>query len=232
MRSSLLMALSLVFTAFAGAQNSTFKQGEELFMRNKPQEAVTPLEAAFYEDPANIQAALYLGIAYQQLSRPEDAIAVLRKALPRAGTRLPLVAFNLGNAYFFKGSASFAEQYYTQAIQGDPNYASAYLNRANSRLRTGALADAVVDYDAYLVLEPSSPKRPQIEQVLALIRQEFAAAERREAASAEQARLEAERRQRLLDEVSASLQAAAEETQGVQAGSEAVQNYDGEFILE
>jgi hypothetical protein len=43
---------------------------------------------------------------------------------------------------------------------------------------------------------------------------------------------EAERRQRLLEEVAASLQSSAEETQGLSSGSEDVQGYDGEFELE
>ncbi|QQO08583.1 tetratricopeptide repeat protein [Breznakiella homolactica] len=211
---------------------TSFARGEELFLQNKPQEALVFLEAAAAEDPANVTAALYLGIAYQQLDRVDEAIAVFRKILPRAGTKTALIAYNLGNAYFSKGSASFAEQYYTQAIEADPAFASAYLNRANTRVRTGALNDAIPDYEHFLSLEPTSPKRPEIEQLVGFIRAEFAAEEQRQIIAEAQAKAEAERRRQLLEEVSASLQAAAEETKGLSAGTEDVLGYEGEFELE
>jgi hypothetical protein len=63
-------------------------------------------------------------------------------------------------------------------------------------------------------------------------RQELQAAEELRIAAAETARLEAERRQRLMEEVAASLQAAAEDSRGLSAGSEDIQRYEGEFELE
>jgi tetratricopeptide (TPR) repeat protein len=228
--------LSLIFLIFAlsraaEAQNA-FARGEDLFMRNRPGEALEFLEAAAAEDPAHVQAFLYLGIAYQQLDRLDDAIAAYRKILPRAGADTARVAYNLGNAYFAKGNAAFARQYYTQAVEADPSYASAYLNRANTLIKTGDLQEAIGDYESYLALEPRSAKRPQIEKLIAFIRDEFAAEERRRILAEEAARQEAERKQRLLDEVSASLQAAAEESKGLSAGTEEVQGYEGEFELE
>jgi hypothetical protein len=64
------------------------------------------------------------------------------------------------------------------------------------------------------------------------IREEYAAEERRRILAEELAREAAEKRQRLLDEVSASLQSAAEEATGLSSGSEEVLGYDGEFELE
>jgi tetratricopeptide (TPR) repeat protein len=213
------------------AQNN-FSQGEELFMQNKPLEAVSFLEAAAAEDPAHVRAFLYLGMAYLQLERLDEAIAVYQKILPRGGDETARIAYNIGNAYYAKGNAGFAVRYYTQAIETDPAYASAYLNRANTRVRTGDLKEAVSDYEAYLSIEPRSSQRPQIERLIAFIREEFAAEERRRLLAEEAARAEAERRQRLLDEVAASLQAAAEETTGLSAGTEEVQGYEDEFELE
>jgi tetratricopeptide (TPR) repeat protein len=213
------------------AQNA-FARGEELFMQNRPGEALEFLETAAAEDPAHVQVFLYLGIAYQQVNRIDDAIAAYRKILPRAGAETARVAYNLGNAYFAKGSASFARQYYSQAIDVDSAYAPAYLNRANTLIKTGDLKEAITDYESYLALEPRSAKRPQIEKLIAFIRDEFAAEERRRILAEEAARQEAERKQRLLDEVSASLQAAVEESEGLSAGMEDVQGYEGEFELE
>lgn len=201
-------------------------------MRNKPAEAAPRLEAALAEDPANLTASLYLGIVYQQLSRFDDSIAILRVALPRAGDRSALFEYNIGNGYFAKGAASFAEQFYSKAIETDPTFASAYLNRANARIKTGALDGASADYGKYLELQPSTPKRPEIERVMALIAEAAAAKERERVAAETAAKAEEERRKKLLDEVSSSLQAAAEQTRGLSAGSEEVKQYDGEFELE
>jgi tetratricopeptide (TPR) repeat protein len=240
---------------------TSFSQGEELFMQNKPAEAMAYLEQTVAEDPANVKASLYLGITYQQLDRVDEAIAVYRKILPRGGSETARIAFNLGNAYFTKGSAIFAEQYYTQAVEADPTYASAYLNRANTRVKNGSPQEARPDYELYLTLEPRSSQRPQIESLLALIREEAmaaeqaereaaaaaerqklaaeqaereaaAAAERQKIAAEQAAREAAERRQRMMEEVAASLQASADSTQGLSAGSENVLGYDGEFELE
>jgi tetratricopeptide (TPR) repeat protein len=212
-------------------QNS-FSRGEDLFLRNKPGEALPFLEAAVVEDPVHIQAFYYLGMAYQQLDRLEDAITAYQDILPRAGDETSRVAYNLGNLWYAKGDADTARQYYTLSIEADPAHASAYLNRANAEVRARALREAITDYEVYLSLEPRSPKRPRIEQLLAFIREEFAGEERRRLVAEQQSRIEAERKRRLLEEVSASLHSAAEDIQGVSAGSEDVQGYEGEFELE
>jgi tetratricopeptide (TPR) repeat protein len=226
----LWMILTL-FASLVQAQNA-FVRGEELFLRNKPQEALVFLEASLGEDPSNIKTFLYLGVAYQQLGRLDEAVAVYRKALPKAGDETARVAYNLGNVYTMKGNSALAEQYYTQAIEADSAYASAYLNRANTKVNAGALKEAVADYEQYLTLEPRSSKRPQVEKLIAFILEEFAAGERQKLLAEAEAQEAAERRQRLLDEVSASLQANPDDAQGVSAGSEDVLEYDGEFELD
>jgi tetratricopeptide (TPR) repeat protein len=123
-----------------GAQEDSFRRGEELFMANKPQEALGFLEAAVSRDPAQIRAYLYLGIVYQQLDRPDDAVAIYRRVLPRAGDEAARAAFNLGNIYFRQGNIDYAEEFYTQAVNADASYGPAYLNRANLRIQKGELA--------------------------------------------------------------------------------------------
>jgi tetratricopeptide (TPR) repeat protein len=208
-------------------------------MANRPQEALGFLEGALLQDPAHLKASLYLGIVYQQLDRVDDAIAVYRKILPRAGNEAARVAFNLGGIYFRLENNDYAEKFYTQALTLDPAYGPAYLNRANLQLKKGDLAAALPDYDMYLALEPRSSQRSAIERLCALIRGEFAAEERRRIFAEEEAERQRilaaeaeERRQALLREVSASLQSAAEETRGSSAGTEDVLGYDGEFELE
>ena len=220
----------MVFPAL-WAQTS-FARGEELFMQNKPHEAQKYLESAVLEDPAHTQAFIYLGIVYLQVNRVDDAIETYRKILPRGGAETARIAYNLGNAYFVKGDAALAMQYYGRAIEADPFYSSAYLNRANSLVKTGELQAAIADYEHYLSLEPASRQREQVQKLITFIQNEFAAEERRRIMAEEAARAEAERRRRLLEEVTDSLQAAADDSRGLSAGSENVQDYDSEFELE
>jgi tetratricopeptide (TPR) repeat protein len=211
---------------------SSFERGEEALMRNNPEAALPALEEALAEDPANIKTYQYLGIVYLQLERPEDAIAVYLKALPRAGDETYRLAFNLGNAYFGTGNYVQAIRYYGESVTANPSFASAWLNRANARLRSGALREALEDYRYYLTLEPRSAKRPRIEELIAFVEAGFAEEERQRIAREEQARAEEEQKRRLMEEVSASLQADAGETQGLSAGSEGLLDYEGEFELE
>ncbi|MDR1585926.1 MAG: tetratricopeptide repeat protein [Treponema sp.] len=239
MKNFFFTGLLLLFGAILSSAQANFRRGEELFMQNKPKEALVYLENSIAEDPAHVQAFLYLGIVYEQLNRIDEAIAAYRKILPRARNLTPYVAANLGNAYFRKGNIEYAEQFYTQALEADPVYASAYLGRANSRVKAGSLKEAIVDYELYLSLEPRSSRRPEIERLIALIREDFAAEERRKLLAEEAEREEAERqqrllaeKQRLLDEVSASLQSSADNSQGLSTGIESVEGYEGEFELE
>ena len=210
----------------------SFARGEDLFLQNKPGEAAVYLENSITENPGRVQTFLYLGIAYEQTDKIDEAIAVYRQVLGRAGDLTATVAFNLGNAYFKKGFVSEAEAMYTQAMSADRIYAPPYLGRANCRLKRGAVQEAVADYEEYLLLYPRAPQRPVIERLLNYIRAEAAEAERRRLVAEEVARLEAARRQALLDEVNASLQGAAGASQGLSSGAEDVENYEGEFELE
>lgn len=231
----LALALALVVAparAPAQASQTPAELGADRFLRDKPGEALPYLEAAVKANPSDTKSYFYLGICYQQLGRLDDAVGALRKALVAGSSDEALVAFATGNAYFAQGKASFAEPFYTRAVTADPSMASAYLNRANSRVKIGSYSDAVADYGTYLSMEPSSPKRPAIEKILAAINDQLAAEATAKANAAAAAAAEEARRKALLDEVSASLQAAAEDTKSLQAGSEDVIQYDGEFVLE
>ena len=201
-------------------------------MQNKPGDALVFLENSVVDDPGHVLAHMYLGIVYEQLNRTEEAIAIYRRILPRAGSLTANVANNLANVYFSRGNTEYAEQFFTQAVEFDPLYSSAWLGRANTRVRAGSFREAVNDYEHYLSLEPASVQRPTIEQMVSALRTEIAAEERRRLIAEEEERIRAEQRQRLLDEISASLQAAADSSLGISTGTEDVEGYATEFVLE
>jgi Tfp pilus assembly protein PilF len=223
---------NLFLTIFICHGQSNFSRGENYLMQNKPAEAVVFLESAIIDDPSYTVSYLYLGVVYEQLERVDEAIAVYRRVLPAAGSLSATVANNLGNVYFKKGNFEEAESYYSQSIGFDSVYSSSYLGRANTRIKTGNLKDAVTDYEQYLTLEPLSGQRHNIENLLAFIRAEFAAIEMRRQMAEEEERRLADERQNLLDSVSASLQSAADASKGISSGAESVEGYENEFVLE
>jgi tetratricopeptide (TPR) repeat protein len=229
MRRRIAVLLALL-AAMAVAQDD-FTSGEQLILRDRPAEAVGYLEASIRADPSREKAYLYLGLAYMQLGKPDEAISVLKRGSVRASEYPHLFAYNLGNCYFAQGKNSFAEDMYTQALAADPNYAPAYLNRANARLRLDRAAEAASDYETYLRLEPATPQREAIERVLGLIRVGIEAAELKKAEEARRLAEEEARRSRLMADVAESLRQAAEETLSLSAGAEGSQGYEAESEL-
>ncbi|MDR1215286.1 MAG: tetratricopeptide repeat protein [Treponema sp.] len=162
----------LLSSTWGFAQDGNFSKGEELFLQDKPAESLAYLQAAAGAPDAPPQTFLYLGVVYAQLGRTSEAISVYRKILPSAGQYTALVAFNLGNLYYTRNDFATAEDYYNQSIDADDSFASAFLNRANTRLRKGEITFAISDYQQYLSLKGDSEKRPEIEQILGVLQRE------------------------------------------------------------
>ena len=214
------------------ASAGLFAEGERLFREDRPREAAAALEGAVLEPGADERAWLYLGLAYQQLGRHEDSVAVLRKGLPKASRYRHLFYFDIGNAFALQGKNAFAEEMYGEAILADGSYAPAYLNRANARMSQKNFRDASADYARYLALDPSSPQRATIEELQRRLAGALQAAESA-AAAAEAARLAEEAAKKaLLDQVAASLKAAADETTSLSAGTGSVQGYGDALELD
>ena len=117
---------------------------------------------------------LYLGITYQQLGRWDDAIAAFRRGLAGSIQYRHLFLFNIANSFFAQGRNSFALESYDQALAARTDYAPAYLNRANARMKAADYAGAVADYSVYLTLDPASSQAPTIRQLLDLLGQKAA----------------------------------------------------------
>lgn len=191
---------------------------------NQPQKAQALLQASLNDQPNNEEAYLYLGIADLQLGNLNGAIGVFKQGLSLSGKYADDFYFNLGNIYFMQGQNTLAEGMYSQAIKANPNFADAYLNRANARMRLQSYDSAVQDYTVYLSLDPSSPQRASIEQLIALLNQQKAAAAQQQQI-AEQQRLAAEAKQKqLLNDVLQSLQNASNNTKNLQAGTAGFQS--------
>ncbi|OHD80218.1 MAG: hypothetical protein A3J97_15080 [Spirochaetes bacterium RIFOXYC1_FULL_54_7] len=229
----MLVVLVLCLTVPFSAWPTDFaERGTRLFMENRPQEAVPLLEMAVREADVDEKLFLYLGIAYHQLQRWDDAIAAYRKGLASAVQYRHLFLFNIANAFFSQGRNAFAIESYDQAIAARSDYAPAYLNRANARMKAGNHDGAVTDYSLYLSLDPGSSQAENIRQIIDLLGRKAAAEEMRKAEEAARKLAEEQARQAFLDSVARSLRETAESTTNLSAGSGGVQAYDDDFALD
>lgn len=235
------------------AAQTLLEQGEQLFMENKPSEAVYILEQVVEGPSPPPKAFYYLGVVYEQLERYEDAVDLYRRALQRPGINRARVLFNMGNNYLHMGDREAAAEAYSRAIEANSEYAPAYLNRANSRVALESYEGALKDYSLYLALEPNSAQRPEIERMMAALRsiieeRRIAAEEaerqrqleeerrrreeeERRRREEEERRLAEQRRQELLDSVLNSLEDASSETQATTAGPEELETYEEDLDI-
>jgi tetratricopeptide (TPR) repeat protein len=210
-RIGLACILFLAVTAAFGA-SAFFDKGEALFIQNKPTDARPLLESALGDDPSNEKAWLYLGVVYQQLGDTQKAIDVLKKGLDVAAAWKPLFYYNIGNDLFSRKEYASAADMYSSAIAINGNLADAYLNRANTRLQLQTFDGALADYTLYLQLRPQDPQRPNIEKIMALIRQA-------QDDNAKALQAEADRQAALMNEVLKSLGNAGDDTKNLSVES-------------
>jgi tetratricopeptide (TPR) repeat protein len=193
----------LAFSLFA-EENAVFKEGSDLYRNRKFDEARVKFEQALARDATDERIYLYLGVTYQQLKKYAKAVEVLQKGLPLAVEKKPLILYQLGVCYDEKGLADFAsaEKYYTQAITENNVFPEPYLNRGLVVLKTKRYKETIDDCKTYLKLWPETPKRKEVEKLIALLEQDVA------------------NQQKLLDSILNSLKNASTDTQTNSAGTE------------
>jgi tetratricopeptide (TPR) repeat protein len=228
--------VTLAFSAPAAAASAAgapaFDEGERLFRENKPAEAAPLLEKAILDPATDERAWLYLALSYQQLGRLDEASAVLRKGLGQASRFKYLFYYDLGNIFALQGKNSFAADMYGQSIGVDSSYAPAFLNRANARLAVKDYGGAREDYGRYLELEPGSAQKGNIQELLKRLDAGIAETERIAAEAEARRQAEETARKELVDRMSASLKAAADETTSISAGAGNVQGYGDDIKLD
>jgi tetratricopeptide (TPR) repeat protein len=228
----LIAALAFSALTSLAAAAGSYEEGERLFREDKPAEAAPLLERAILEPGTDERAWLYLALSYQQLGRLDEAAAVLRKGVGQSLRFKSLFYFDLGNLFVLQGKNSFAAELFGQALEIDSALAPAFLNRANALLATKDYGGASRDYRRYLELEPESPQRAGIEELLKRLDAGIAESERVAAEAEAKRQAEEAARKDLLDRMSASLKAAADETTSISAGAGNVQGYGDEIKLD
>ena len=213
------------------AQN-WYDQGLEYFMNNKPLEASVSFEKAIREPAADERAYLYLGISYIQLERYDEALLVLQKGTAKSSVYTHLFYFNIGNIFFIQNKNEFAVEAYASALACKPDYAPAYLNRANARLRLNDLINAVTDYTLYLSFDPESYQKETILKLIELLTAQIAQAKQAQALLEAQKLAEAQAQAALQAAIAQSLIDAAGNTTNISTGSGDFQGYEDPLELD
>jgi tetratricopeptide (TPR) repeat protein len=227
-----ILVLALLSLAQAvGVCADSFSSGEDFFLSNQPEKAIPLLEAAIRENPEKAMAFYHLGTAYAQVKRLDDAIAVFKKGAKKFIDKDYEFFYNIGNCYFMMNKSAFAKEWYDQAIASRSDYGLAYLSRAQAFLNLRDTFSAVNDYRQYLVLDPNTSQRVNIEKLIAMIEKKMADAELLKAQEAARLAAEEARRQQMLADVAASLKEAAADTESLSAGTDNAEGYSDESEL-
>ncbi len=212
MKKAFFVFWSLLCAVCLYCASPTFKKAEDAYDNNKPAEARPLLEAVIAEDPTNELAYLHLGTVYFQLGDLNKAIAVYKRGLNIASQYRELFSKNIGDCFFKQVQFTFAEQSYTDAITANPQYPSAYRERANARFKLQKYDGVVEDFTVFLKLKPDDAQRPMIEELLRRL------AKVKEASLAQQKDEEA-RQKALMNDVMSSLDNASEDAKNLSVES-------------
>ncbi len=213
------------------SQDTLFEKGEQLFLNNEPDKAVSVLEAALKEDPENSKIYLYLGIAYEQLGEYDKAISFLKLGVDKSGKYTDLFYVNIGNNYVRKNMPEKAVEAYTKALSVKSTNADALRNRAGEYLKLGEYDKALSDYKLYLTLEPNAYQKENIEKVISLLENKIDEIAKKKLEEERKKLAEEKKQQELLDKVLNSLNNASEDTTNLSAGSGNVEQYTDNFDI-
>ncbi len=226
------LSFCTIFLTFAViyAFSDVVEEATELFMEDKPSQAVPLLQRALREQPEKADLYLYLGIAHEQLEEWSKAAEVYERGL-NVGEKRATFLFNLGNNYSRMGEQEKALEAYTKAIEENGETPEAYLNRANLRVKEEEYPQAIEDYRAYLSRKPDTKQKENIEKMISLLSDKMRVAEERRKEEERERKEREKRQQELLNDVLNSLERSSSETTNLSAGTGEVKEYEEDFDI-
>lgn len=248
-RTLMSVLIIICITTSLGAQSADdwFEKGLESFRWQKNDEAAVYFQKAVDTDPGKDTYFLYLGLTAHEAGRLNNADEIYTSGISLNGGERDRLLLNRGNLRADMGNSEGALSDYTRVIDASvPLSSSAILNRANLELNNSSFVSAVDDYTQYLVMEPDSPQRETIEELIGLLGARLASDAELARTAAEQARLDEERRlaeealraeeearrAALMAEVLQSLSDSGEDTTSISADSENIREDFEDSALE
>ncbi|MEM7251082.1 MAG: sulfotransferase [Pseudomonadota bacterium] len=121
---------------------AAFAEASSLHASGRLGEAFERYQAVLALDASHFQALLNLGLLCLQGGQPNDAIALLERAV-KVETRDPIALGSLGNAYRASGRMDDAIRSYRRTLRAAPAQLNAAVNLASTLQRTGDATAAV-----------------------------------------------------------------------------------------
>lgn len=128
--------------------------GADHLKAGRDQEAVASLRDVLRQDPDNVDAMLFLALAYRKLDeRKDDAEALLRRATQLAPDHVP-AWLNLGSILAERNKRDEALAAYKQATRIEPGHPGAWSLLANCQAHLGMTETAAASFRRSLKLKP------------------------------------------------------------------------------
>lgn len=229
----LLLAVSVVSGADATTPStaSARERAEQLFLENRPQEAIPEFQAALRDEPDRVQLYLQLAVVYDQLERPVQATAILEQGLARNPEQAHVFFHNLAVQRIRQSDFDEAERLLLSAVDHDPDFALPWRNLGNISVETGEYPEAIERYEQYLDKAPNSPAREPVVQMIGYLN-DLLLTEQRRIEAEQQARAEAERRRAELQEaVRRSLEESRRDAERFGGGDEGFESVEDDFDI-
>lgn len=147
------------------------KIGLEYLSNQQADKAVPYFKMALRMNPENGILHSELGYAYQMLEDYESALMEYTAAIGLKGAPIPDVKFNMGIVFAKEEQFDQALTNFNEVLSIDINYKDAYLNRGIIFIQEGLYRDAEKDLTTFLEMDPENEQRPEIEKMLALLKQ-------------------------------------------------------------
>jgi tetratricopeptide (TPR) repeat protein len=205
---SLLLSI-LSFFAFG---SSLYKDASELYMNNQLKEALPLFEQVLVEEPRNELAYLYLSNCYESMNEFQKSIDLLERGLRIGRDYKYFMYYNMGNDYYIMGKYKLSMEMFSQSLTYKADFDKACLNRAQAYLQLAEYKSALGDYRHYLELDPNSPQKKEVEEIIRLLSQTLSDEER--------AIADKEAREKQLKDLLKSLEDAKDNSKNLSAGAE------------
>lgn len=217
------------------SQNS-YDKAAEAYRESDLDRAMLLLDQALVEESGRDEIYVLKGIVEQKKGQLQQAEQTMQRGRELLGPNYGRLTLNLANLYQVQGRQEEAVDLYSLILDGSLE-APARLNRANLYVQLLNFNQAINDYKSYLSLDPASPQRSNIEQLIAMLQKDLNDQAEQERLAAERARMEEEarlaaereaaaeaaRKQALLDEIMAALEETGDNTENISADSETIE---------
>jgi len=139
-------------------------------MKRMADKKAEPLLAQLQSKPNDPQLLAEIGNIYYDTQSFGDAIGYYKKSLEVKDD--PNVRTDMGTAYFYTGDADTALAEFGRALKSNPNFENALFNTGMVKFQAKMDVDgAVAAWEQLLKVNPSSPRRADIEQLISRAKQ-------------------------------------------------------------